>query len=254
MRIIADYCTLYGKEYLRESILSINDFVDKIVIFYAAKPSFGFETHFPCPETEDEIKEVAFGASNKIEWIPVGAGSEGQHREMIFEHTIGYDTLLHIDADEVWDRDSLIGCLEQVRRGTAWRYDIVGMMHFWKSFNHFCADANGIARIFNLRNDRKTYKEKPFQHVKENSQTLYGKMYHFGYAQKRETIEYKLAIHGHKNDLKPNWLTEVYDKWTPERRNLHPTPYDLWPLAYPFDKNQLPDILKQHPNFNKEVI
>jgi hypothetical protein len=65
----------------------------------------------------------------------------------------------------------------------------------------------------------------------------------------------KWNISGHAHELRPGWIDEVLYKWTPENNfpNLHPVAHGIW-NATPYDKNTLPDILKQHPNFNKELI
>jgi hypothetical protein len=71
----------YGAEYLNEAIKTIEPLVDKILIFYTAKPSFGtFTDLFNCPESEEQLHSIATTASSKVEWIKVSETGEGRHR------------------------------------------------------------------------------------------------------------------------------------------------------------------------------
>jgi glycosyltransferase involved in cell wall biosynthesis len=239
MRVLAYYPLHYGLEYLEASIKSIHPFVDKIIILYAKEPSFGHHTDIPCPESEWILKSIAEVASHKVEWIDISGTSEGEHRNIIFQHTKDYDLLLAVDADEVWNPSSLVDVLMKAYSGTAHRYNIAGFLNFWKSFNHVCTDGFTPARIYNLNNH-------------DGEGILEGLVYHFGYAQALHTIEYKIRVHGHR-DIREGWL-EMYKTWTPEVQYLHPASNDIWVTAEPFDKSKLPAILKEHPNFNKETI
>jgi glycosyltransferase involved in cell wall biosynthesis len=241
MKVMAYYPVHYGAEYFNASIKSIDEQVDKILILYTPKPSYGHGTEKQCPETEDELKEIAFRSSDKIEWVTVDAGNEGNHRSLAFTNASEYDIMLTLDTDEVWEPTSLERCIQEAYDGEAWRRNISGFIHFWKSFNWACQDGFEPARIFNLK--RKNNLEVPIN----------GTIYHFGYAQSKKIMDYKFDIHGHKNELKEGWLENTYYGWEPGKLDLHPT-CGVWPEAKLFDKNTLPDILKSHPNFNKEII
>jgi len=66
-------------------------------------------------------------------------------------------------------------------------------------------------------------------------------------------MRYKLDIHGHKSELRPNWLEEKWLNWKEGISDLHPVSIGLWSTET-FDKTTLPEILKQHINYNKDVI
>jgi hypothetical protein len=87
-----------------------------------------------------------------------------------------------------------------------------------------------------------------------DEETITGKIYHFGYAQSDKIMNYKFEIHGHKNEIKSGWLQNTYFNWTPDTRLLHPTSNDIWIAAESFDKTNMPECLKNHPNYNKEII
>lgn len=232
----------YGGEYLGEAIKSVQDHVEKIIILYTKNPSFGFGTDMECPESKSELEEIANSASNKIEWIDIEMGTEGDHRSYIYEFADGYDGILTIDSDEVFDSIDLPLAINTAMKSTKRYIGFSGYINFWKSFNHACYDGFTPIRFINLHNE-------------SGEDVVSCKVYHFSTAQKIEIMEYKLLIHGHKDEIRPNWFENVYKAWSIENNfgNLHLVSENLW-NAVPYDKNKLPDLLKKHPNFNKDVI
>jgi len=242
MKTMAYYPVHYGKEYFAASIKSIEDQVDRIAVLYTPTPSYGHHTSVQCPESEDEIRSVAEAASPKVEWHRVSSmGNEGQHRGKAFELAKGFDIMLALDTDEVWDPTALEKCIKEAYDGQSWRRNVAGFVHFWRSFDWACYDGFVPARLFNLQRNNKI------------EETIEGRIYHFGYAQSDRVMNYKFEIHGHKNEIKPGWLQNTYFSWQPGNKNLHPT-CDIWGEAQPFDKESMPQCLKEHPNFNKAII
>lgn len=241
-RVIA-YCPLhYGAEYLDVSIRSVDPFVEVIYILYTDKPSYGFGTRMKCPDSEEQLKEIAFKASNKIKWIRVDSGSEGHHRGIISKYWDGYDVVLAFDADEVFDQKDLPNAIRMAAQSENRYLGVNGYVNFWRSFDWACYDGFTPVRFYNLKRDSGTG-------------TVYCKIYHFSTAQGMDTMRYKLDIHGHKSEIRQGWLEDKYEAWTPENniQDLHLVSIGLW-NAVPFDKTQLPEMLKEHPNYNKGLI
>jgi len=85
-----------------------------------------------------------------------------------------------------------------------------------------------------------------------------GPIYHFGYAVTDETMAYKWRIHGHKDELRPGWLDGKWQAWPPED-DCHPTNGRKtdgtgWWNPEPFDKWQLPELLRGHPYWDLERV
>ena len=244
-KVLGELVLHYGGEYLNEAIKSIEPYVDKIVILYSSKPSYGFGTSAQCPETEEELKNIAFTASNKIEWHNVIAHHEGMHRGLIYRiaEEGNYDGILVCDADEVMGdlTDILPLCFASKKRHIGFGKYI----NFWKSFNYACYDGFTPIRYINLHNSDAI-----------GCDVVPAVVYHFSCAQRMPIMEYKLLIHGHKAELRPNWLRDVYQAWTPTNgiADLHLVAFGCWPQAQPFDKTTMPEILLKHINYNKEVI
>lgn len=242
---IISYCAChYGGEYLDAAIRSIAPFVEKIVILYTPEPSYGHGTLLKCPESEIELYNIASAASEKVEWHNITAYNEGHHRGLIYKLAEGYDGILAFDADEVFEPEDVQGFIDHCHASPARYFGVDGYINFWKSFNYACYDGFRPIRYINLHN-----KEQQDLNAK-------CRIYHFSTAQRMEIMRYKLAIHGHKDEIRPNWLTHIYEAWVPGMvidKGLHLVSHDLW-NAVPFDKSVMPEILKAHANYDKEVI
>jgi hypothetical protein len=243
MKVLAYIPLHYGKEYLSEAIKAIHNHVEKIVILYSSKPSFGHGTTLACPDTREEMYHQAKNTSHKVEWVDIdrSIGGEGAHRELVYQFASGYDLILAVDADEVWNEADLARCLSEAQRSNERYYGILGFVNFYRSFNTICLDHFAPIRITKLSG------------VANTTKNLHGTVYHFGYAQRDEIMKYKWSCHGHQDELRKDWMSQKYFGYQPEMTDLHPVAIGLWNPS-PFDKANLPDILKGHPNYNKEII
>ena len=243
MKIIAYMPLHYGREYLKESIQSIEPFIDKLMIFYTHSPSYGHRSTVPVPETEDELRTIALDTSNKVVWSSGKWGNEGEHRGEIYKHSSGYDIVISIDSDEVFEQNDLPAAIETVASGSDRYYGVNGYIHFWKSFNRRVTDFYRPVRFTNL-------------HRGSGQGEVRQTIYHFTCAQSKEIMEYKYLVHGHFDEIKKDYLRDIYYAWNEDNqiRYLHPTSNTVWLDAEPFDKSTLPDCLKKHPNFHKDII
>lgn len=246
-RVLGFMILYYGAEYLRESLLSVRDHVDKLVIAYTGKPSHGVLCNEPCPDKETQLYDIAYEVlGDKLIWDPKreGYGNEGAHRDVRYKYvTPGkHDCILTIDADEI-----MVGVPEAIdyaMNGHCQYYGIDGYVNFFRSFEFACYDGFRPIRIENLNH-------------KHGAQDLNCKLtiYHFSTALSEKYMRYKYKVFGHASEIKKNYLDDIFYKWSPENNfpDLHPVSIGLW-NATPFDKTKLPEYLKQHPNYNKHII
>lgn len=236
----------YAGDYLKESLLSVVDHVDKMVIAYSKQPSQGHGTDLACPDSEEYIfntcKEVL---GDKMIWDRAERyGAENEHRNIRYKYTHSYDLVLTVDSDEVYKSDELDASYDFAYWGIEKFYGIEGFINFWRSFNYVCLDGFRPIRLENL-------------HRKNNTQNLNLKqtIYHFSTCQPEPIMRYKYLVFGHANEIKKNWLDETFYGWTPDNNisDLHCVSYNLW-NAVPFDKESLPESLKIHKNFNKDLV
>ena len=236
----------YAGDYLKESLISVVDHVDKMVIAYSKQPSQGHGTDLVCPDSTEEIYEICNEVlGDKFIWhFADRYGAENEHRNVRYIYSKGFDLVLTVDSDEVYKSDELPASFDYAFWGVDKFYGIDGYVNFWRSFNHACYDGFRPIRLENL-------------HRKNNTQNLNLKqtIYHFSTCQPEPIMRYKYKVFGHASEVKKNWLDDIFYKWTPDNdiSDLHCVSYNLW-NAVPFDKNTLPKSLKIHKNFNKDLV
>lgn len=239
----------YGSDFMRESLLSIRDFVDKMFICYSVLPSQGHGTDHPNPDKEEDLRKIAEEVlGDKLIWeTRPSFDFEGKHRNERYRYSENYDIIFSLDADEVLESADVPAALDYCMNSPARYMGIDGFVHFWRSLSWHFTDH---------------FKPVRLERVKANNEDQdHGcrmRVYHFSYAQRAEILEYKMKVSGHLDEFKPNYLQEKWYAWTPDKAEeilyLHPTSNGIWGRAFPFDKNSLPEILKQHKYFNVEVI
>lgn len=246
MKVLGFLTIHYGKEYLRESLLSVVNYVDEMVVAYSKYPSHGQRVRDTCPDTEEEIfiicKEVL---GDKLIWRRSESYvNESHHRDVRYAHAQGYDLILTIDADEVLKEADIPAALEYAFTHTERYYGIKGYINFWRSFNYCCLDGFRPIRIENLNNQNQLQNH-------ECQLTIY----HFSTCQGEPILRYKMKAFGHADEIRKNWFEEKYYGWTPDNQvqDIHPVAIGLW-NAVLFDKETLPVYLKYHANYNKELI
>lgn len=246
-KVVAYYALHYGAEYLAYSIRSIYPAVDEILILYTQKPSHGQSTTLCNPEGLMDLMKALDHAGDPHSKINFSSGvwrTEGEHRDFGVRSALarGASLVLAVDADEVWDTDTLRAALEGANKSDALLFR-VPFLHFWRSFRWICRDAMMPTRILKDIVGKEDY--------------LYpgDPVYHFGYAQKPGIVRYKADIHGHKGEWRPGWFEEKFLGWKPGNgvEDVHPTCVGIWNPA-PFCRHHLPVVMQTHPYFDREVI
>lgn len=247
--MIHSYTALhYGLDYLPYALRSVYDFVDKLHIVYTPRPSHGHYTNEMLPETRDQLYDAAFEHDplNKIIWHDTqNILEEGAHRDIAVglckQH--GAKLVLVLDADEVWPEDTLAGMLSYVWDQDSARNWLINFTSLWRSFDWVVRDDLWPVRFLDLRHSNGTaYVNKEI-----------GLVYHFGYAVRDEIMRYKMSCHGHKGEWRPDWYDTKWLAWPPPP-DCHPTNEDGFWNPEAFYREQLPDVMWEHPFWGVERI
>jgi len=250
MKILGFVPLHYGAEYLDLCLDSLKPFCDKVYVSYSKKASHGHAPLFngklvQCPDSRDSIFNIAHkNLGDKLIWEEADSyPREASHRHSVYNHVAGYDMIVTADSDEVIDKDTFMEGVKMAYDGPHRLYGTSNYINFWRSFNHVVRDGFSPIRMFNLRRSG------------GQGHGLPTKIFHFGTCQRKEVMEYKYLCHGHKDELRTNWLKDVYYGWTPDNQiqNLHPVANGIW-NAEAIDKHTLPDYIKSHPNFMKDLV
>lgn len=265
VKTIAYIALHYGRDYLASAIRSVIDAVDEYHVLYTPVGSHGHRTGVPCPETRDELYEIARkAAGNKFYWHEATWDYEGQQRDAIHQIVPDADVVLVVDADEIWDQalvydavmiyDAAVKGYKQTP--TVRRYR-TPMFHYWRSFHRAVIHdpACPVRFIFpKMPEGEETYTawralDDSMSHVSPLA------IHHFGYAQRPEIVEYKQLTHGHKGEWRRD-MDWFHDKFMANAQiDCHPVGSDAW-NPEPVDPFALglPEWMRQHPYAQLQVI
>lgn len=244
-RTLAYIPLLYGRPWLKETIHQILPQVDELHIYITDQPSCGHGTDLPCPDTKDEL--FAIIDSFPQDKILVGEGrwgSEADHCNQAWQAKDSFDWIVRADADEIYPDGYIAEMIRQAEEKPSFGHYRVPFVHLWRSLNWVCKDRQ---MPFRLHRTRPPNNESCFLDDQDGRWFVA----HMGYAQPSKYIEYKLQVSLHKPEFRPEWLEEIWRKNA--KVDIHPVSYGLW-NAEPFDKMLLPEIVRQSPYWDMDLI
>jgi len=249
MKIVSYTALLYGIDYLGYAIRSVIDAVDEHHIIYSPVGAHGHRTSVPCPETRDELYAIASDAAGtKLRWHEGEWAYEGMQRDSIHTYAPDADVILVVDADEVWAQETVEEILKLPADGAPVNRLRLGMIHHWRSFYRAMLHDPALP-------ERVIYPKAQAAASGVYAITYLPPIFHFGYAQRPEIVEYKQLTHGHKSE----WRTDI--NWFQDRfmanaqQDCHPVGSDFW-NPEPVDPFALglPEFMREHKYANMEVI
>lgn len=252
---IACWALHYGKEYLAWSVRSVQDAVDELHFFYTRDPSYGKASELLCPDTEEELlREAHRFATKPVVWHRIEAHAEHVHRMQMHAEAerIGAEQYLVVDADEVWCEGVVARALSGVKsenRAGRW---MANFANFWRSFNWRVLDQFTPIRIVDLRHPLTLDASLPADLQPKP-------VLHFGYAQSRRTMQYKMSVHGHHEEFRQNYLDTLFFPWRPgsSLRFVHPCVYTIWEEPVRTSEDLIEEqrrVLGDHPYAGLELI
>lgn len=236
------------------AIRSIIDHIDEYYVLYATRPSHGHDSAAICPDTEDELHEIAWqAAGTKLRWVSGDWQYEGQQRNSILQHAPDADVIISCDSDEIYSEKLIENIIRYSGSVTnsipPFRYLRVPFIHYWRSFNKcILHDPAFPARVTFPRID-----------VKYGDSSWYpssGVVNHMGYCQRAEMIRYKMKIHGHASEFRctpDEYVDGIYldeNRWT----DLHPIGSEYWNAETVNPLDYMPHWMLDHPFYGKEII
>jgi hypothetical protein len=245
MAILALTRLHYGADYLDAVIRSTEGFAEKHIVVYTETPNFPGSPSMPCPDTRDELLLIAHQAGGKrLQWI------EGRIPAVAvaFDEYDDIDLLLELDADEVLHQDLGQHIIESYEHGllTARRYRLP-MIHHWRAFKHACTDGQWPIRLYVPKADRDEIDWYP-----RPSPNRY--IHHFGYVRSDLDSRYKWELSLHKDEMRPEFWSEIWDKFPERLTDLHPVSNNGFWNAEEFPDGDLPAALINHPYRYLEMV
>ncbi len=277
MKIAAVFCVYNEEEYIEYSVRSILPAVDRIFIclgrvpYNAYNPTARDGSH---PDRTEALVDQLQKADPKIRLLKGTWDSEVDHRnaglQLCLEDDIDYYWL--VDGDEVYRRDHM----ENIRKGIASHPKvgtfIVKCHIFWRSFSYRIPAQEmswrprrifKITRFRNLLGIRFPYR---CSFVGQNEMNSLGPVYefppgeavfyHFSYARSARAMEDKFRTFSHAHEIRQEWIDQVWKRWPSQREmtNIHPVDPPKFPQALRVSPDDLPEILKRHPYYGRDII
>lgn len=251
IKVIGYTALRYGKDYLAYAIRSIIDHIDEYHVLYATVPSHGHASNLPCPDTEEELHDIAWQAGgNKLHWHRGAWQQEGEQRNSILQYAMDADVIISVDSDEIYSEkliENIIYYAGTVQYSAPFRYLRVPFIHYWRSFNKcILNDPAFPARVTFPRIDAKYGDSSwyPFS----------GVVNHMGYATTPKIVSYKWKIHGHLNELRTdvNWFQDVF--MANRQYDTHPVGSEYWNPETIDCSLYMPKWMEMHPFYGMKVI
>jgi hypothetical protein len=242
-KIVAYTALLYGKCYLASAIRSVIDHVSEYHVLYSPVGAHGHRTDVPCPDTREELLEIALSAGSKLRWHEGVWPHEGAQRDTILQVAGDADVILPVDYDEVWQTGLVEEAIAAGLSGKArnWR---VPFRHYWRSFYRaFLHDPAYPVRII-----------APKVNSGDATLSTDKAVNHCGYCIPKHLMEFKWKVHGHHNELRRDvdWFNDVY--CANRQYDCHPVGSDAWNTEEVDPSIYFPEFMKSHPFWGLEVI
>lgn len=245
MKVIAYTALQYGRDYLAPAICALIDEVSEWHILYSPNGSHGRRSQIPCPDTEDELHEIAWQAAGlKLHWHKGEWLHENEQRNSIYKYAPDADAIVIVDSDEIYEDGLLRDALNYGSKLTVYCHQLrLPFTHMWRSFKRgFAHDPAYPTRIV-----------FPNQWGETVTLPTKQRIWHYGYAQRSEIVRFKMLQHGHFNEFRHdvNWFQDVF--MANRQYDCHPIGSEFWNCE-DIDLSRLPSVLETHPYRHLELI
>lgn len=251
MRLAALYAVYNEEDYLYQSLASIYDSVERIIICHTT----GRPWHGP-KQKPDGTRRIIKGFPDpkaKLKYVPGAWPSEAAQRNQALAAVRGdCDWGLVIDGDEVYRSEHLAAIRRLAETNPQFGQWRVGMNTYWKSPLWRIDPPEPYCPVILTRISAAT----TFVSLREtNEQPMglipreVGILYHFSYAKPSAKIKAKLANFSHADEILPGWWENVWQAWDEnhEMEKLHPTVPECYRRAIYEGPEHLPEVMREHP-------
>lgn len=270
IRLCAAYKVFNAELYLEQSLRSIYDAVDRIVIFLSTRPWNG--PLVPLDSTEALIRQFPDPHGKislivrdfRVEERPAHQDAN-ELREMnalldfVRSELPEITHYLYIDADEVHAAAG-IATLRRLLEGMP----LVGEVYcawrcYWKSFRYWIdpIEPSRALTAFRIGADtRFTGIRATNMQPRVVVEPRHAVIHHFSYALPSALVAQKIQAWSHHRDIVDGWFERVWLAWDRDRsmEDLHPIVPPHYKRAVPADASTLPDVMRPHPFFGREIV
>ena len=262
-KIAACYIVFNEEEFIRESILSIYDFVHKIII---VEGSTKYNRQYAKPDgsssdkTVEKIKSIK-DRQNKILLIQGKWEDKTSMRNKYCEYLSGYDYAFIIDGDEVWSKEDLAKVEQLMFSEPNVQAFSFNMLEFWKDLSHISRGVweKFLGRKTLIKLDKGLSYKDHLTPIDKNGNVIRSKLhpeikfFHYNYVKSDEKIRQKFEYYRNKGtpgfNLNKNWFEQVWKEWDKD-----PLKVEAILGTHPFGggysiiyEGDHPEVMKGHP-------
>lgn len=264
MKIGAVYCLYDDCDFLEVSIESIKNVVDHIVFLVSSVPWYGNVSENS--STINKIKKLCEKNPNFVlihgHWI-----NEADQRnfgiQYLYSKNIEYCFI--IDTDEVYDVKHVIAIKNFVLEHINIVAFHIEWNTYWSKQYYVISPRENFKPVIVVKNENFIFTkmrqgvtsiQRANSLIFNSNQKVYNGIlipknlafcYHLSYARTDEQIKRKIETFSHAKDVDKYWFDNVWKKWTPELKNLHP----ITPSQY---KQAIKENFLNFPNHLKIFI
>ena len=264
MKFGAVYCLYDDTEYLIPSLFPISSYLDKVLFLISDVPWNGKSCDNS--STIQKVKELCSQNKN-FELIQGHWTNEIDQRNFglskFFEWKI--DIYFIIDSDEIYHPQHFLNIKNFIIQNSQYDAFHVEWNTYWKksyyriypresykpviavnvNHFHFTIIRGGSTTV--IRTESAVLKIPNKNYGKYNAVVIPPEVaicYHMSYARDDSYMKRKMEINSHAPEFIPNWYENIWEKWTPQMKNLHPVTSQQYSIALKEDFSIFPDQLK----------
>jgi hypothetical protein len=282
LSIHAIYVVLNEASLLRASLASVYDYVDGATVITGYDRDWQGGFHQP-DDLVNSLLDRSLDPDRKVNLVVTHESNEARSRNRAMDFACPSDRSQRvlsqhaqdhklarteyfwiIDADEIYESKAVPGLIDYVRSHRKPFYQVASYNYF-KRWNYridglqwFTSFVRSDRRCGALRNPYPGTWSKLVHRVPALSEDRRSSLlrisrvppdiatFHHGtYVGPRQRIEAKLRGFGHNDQVAPDWITRVWDRWDASARNFHPVIPSAFSAAQRVSMDQLPSEIRR---------
>lgn len=246
--VAAAYCVYDDYEFLEASVKSIIHYVDKIFFFISYSMYDGTSYDGANQITLKVVDKLIREHPNQIivtrkNWKEQIA----QRNESIqtIRHA-GYKWALIIDADEIFDMDSIKNLMYNKDKYSDYDIFETRFYTYFKSIKYRIQPLQPLQATSLVKTHVKLNRTRGAKHSSYRTKILSPEIvcwHHPSHVRRDEKMKKKIQIAHHEYGIPLDWYDKVWLKWTPDIKNFHPEVPSAFQSVKIINKDDLPLVL-----------
>lgn len=259
MKIGAVYCVYDDDEFLEVSLEPVKNNLDKVLFLISDVPWFGKVTDNS--STISKIKNLCLLNSN-FELVQDHWVNEADQRNfgLTYFYSQNIDYCFIIDTDEIYQEEQFKNIIQYIST----HHEIVAFHIYWNTYwtkqYYVITPREEFTPLIAVKTDNFIFtsmrqgitgiqRTKDFVFTSKQKERYNGVIinkfcFHLSYARTNEKIKRKIETFSHANQINKTWYEEVWKKWRPTSKNLHPIEPSQYNKAEKENFLIFPDALK----------